>query len=87
MSCLGNFADLIAKIAYVTRFANVPHATKWLQLLIIPLAFGLTSFLGIVTTSASAVIFPDIGLIWNPLEVMNLFLINPETGFSGTLSD
>jgi len=38
------------------------------------MGFGLTSFIGIIAGSASAVIFPDVGAVWNPLELLRYFV-------------
>jgi nucleobase:cation symporter-1, NCS1 family len=38
------------------------------------MGFGLTSFIGIIAGSASAVIYPDKGATWNPLELLRDFI-------------
>jgi nucleobase:cation symporter-1, NCS1 family len=38
------------------------------------MGFGLTSFIGIIAGSASAVIYPEKGATWNPLELLRDFI-------------
>lgn len=44
------------------------------------MGFGLTSFIGIIAGSASAVIYPDKGATWNPLELLRDFITNGGEG-------
>ncbi|KAF4547790.1 Permease-like protein 3 [Elsinoe fawcettii] len=74
MSAVSNFATLIVNDPDFSRFAAEPSDAFLPQLLSIPVGFGLTSFIGIMVGSASAVIFPNSGPTWNPLELMRKFL-------------
>ncbi|KAF2222329.1 putative uridine permease Fui1 [Elsinoe ampelina] len=74
MSAVSNFATLIVNDPDFSRFATETSDAFLPQLLSIPISFGLTSFVGIMVGSASAVIFPNSGPTWNPLELMRKFL-------------
>lgn len=75
MSCMGNFAALIMNDPDFSRFARKPKDALWAQLLTIPIGFGITSFIGIIASSSSAVIFGG-EPIWNPLHLLGRFLEN-----------
>lgn len=74
MSAVSNFATLIVNDPDFARFANKPSAALWPQGITIPMGFGLTSFIGIIAGSASAVIYPGYGAVWNPLELLRFFI-------------
>lgn len=74
MSAVSNFATLIVNDPDFARFANKPSAALWPQAITIPMGFGLTSFIGIIAGSASAVIFPGYGAVWNPLDLLRFFI-------------
>ncbi|KAE8143281.1 permease for cytosine/purines, uracil, thiamine, allantoin-domain-containing protein [Aspergillus pseudotamarii] len=74
MSCLGNFATLIVNDPDFSRFARKPKDALWSQLLTIPIGFGVTSFIGIIASSSSAVIFGG-EMVWNPLDLLSKFLV------------
>ena len=42
------------------------------------MSFGVTSFIGIIVGSSSAVIYDK--PVWNPLDLLSYFLIDPNTG-------
>ncbi|RDW89862.1 nucleobase cation symporter-1 family protein [Aspergillus mulundensis] len=73
MSCMGNFAALIMNDPDFSRFARTPKDALWAQLFTIPIGFGITSFIGIIASSSSAVIFGG-DAIWNPLDLLGRFL-------------
>ncbi|KAL4786362.1 permease for cytosine/purines, uracil, thiamine, allantoin-domain-containing protein [Aspergillus varians] len=73
MSCMGNFAALIMNNPDFSRFARTPKDALWAQLFTIPVGFGITSFIGIIASSSSAVIFGG-SAIWNPLDLLGKFL-------------
>ncbi|PYI06873.1 uridine permease Fui1 [Aspergillus sclerotiicarbonarius CBS 121057] len=73
MSCLGNFATLIVNDPDFSRFSRTPKEALWSQLLTIPTGFGITSFIGIIVSSSSAVIFGG-DFVWNPLTLLGQFL-------------
>ncbi|KAH8426237.1 nucleobase cation symporter-1 family protein [Aspergillus melleus] len=73
MSCMGNFATLIVNDPDFSRFAYKPKDALWSQLFTIPVGFGITSFIGIIASSSSAVIFGG-EMVWNPLDLLNMFL-------------
>ena len=78
MSCLGNFATLIINDPDFSRFARKPSDAMWSQLLTIPVGFGITTFIGIIVTSSSSVIFNK--SVWDPLEVLGEFLEGASSG-------
>lgn len=79
MSCIGNFAALIMNDPDFSRFARTPKDALWSQLFTIPVGFGVTSFIGIIVSSSSSVIFND-GYTWNPLDLLGKFLDGASSG-------
>ncbi|XHG07008.1 hypothetical protein AWENTII_010177 [Aspergillus wentii] len=73
MSCMGNFATLIVNDPDFSRFARKPKDALWSQLFTIPIGFGITSFIGIIVSSSSQVIFGG-DMVWNPLDLLGMFL-------------
>lgn len=78
MSSIANFATLIVNDPDFARFARKPRDALWSQFITIPVGFAVTSFIGIIVSSSSAVIYGD--PIWNPLSLLSYFLVNPNTG-------
>jgi NCS1 family nucleobase:cation symporter-1 len=78
MSSIANFATLIVNDPDFARFARKPRDALWSQLFTIPIGFAITSFIGIIVSSSSTVIFGK--PIWNPLDLLESFL---EEGGSG----
>ena len=78
MSSIANFATLIVNNPDFTRFAQKPKNAFWPQLLTIPTGFAITSFIGIIVSSSSKVIFGT--AIWNPLDLLSQFLNNASSG-------
>lgn len=72
MSAIANFATLIVNDPDFARFARKPSDAFLPQLLTIPIGFAVTSFIGIIVSSSSKVIFGE--PIWNPLELLKSFL-------------
>jgi NCS1 family nucleobase:cation symporter-1 len=72
MSSIANFATLIVNDPDFARFATKPSDAFLPQLLTIPLGFAVTSFIGIIVSSSSVVIFGE--AIWNPLDLLESFL-------------
>ena len=79
MSSIANFATLIVNDPDFSRFARKPSDALWSQLFTIPIGFAVTSFIGIIVSSSSTVIFGG-EPIWNPLDLLEKFL---EEGGSG----
>jgi cytosine/uracil/thiamine/allantoin permease len=52
--------------------ASHPEAAVWPQLIAMPLGFSLVSFIGIIVSSSSTVIFGE--SIWNPIDLLGRFL-------------
>ena len=72
MSAIANFATLIVNDPDFARFARKPKDALWSQLITIPVGFAVTSFIGIIVSSSSSVIFGT--AIWNPLDLLQSFL-------------
>ncbi|KAL1896951.1 uracil permease [Ceratocystis pirilliformis] len=72
MSSIANFATLIVNDPDFTRFAAKPKDAFLPQLISIPLGFGITSFIGIIVSSSSTVIYGD--SIWDPLDLLERFI-------------
>jgi nucleobase:cation symporter-1, NCS1 family len=72
MSAIANFATLIVNDPDFARFAAKPSDALWSQLFTIPIGFAVTSFIGIIVSSSSAVIYGE--PIWNPLDLLSSFL-------------
>ena len=79
MSSIANFATLIVNDPDFARFAKTPRSALWSQLFTIPCGFAITSFIGIIVSSSSDVIFHD-GFIWNPLSLLGRFLDGASSG-------
>ncbi|KAF1994913.1 uracil permease [Amniculicola lignicola CBS 123094] len=74
MSAIANFATLIVNDPDFARFARKPRDAFWSQLITIPVGFAVTSFIGIIVSSSSTVIFGG-EPIWNPLDLLEKFLV------------
>lgn len=72
MSSIANFSTLIVNDPDYTRFATRPNDALWSQLFTIPLGFAITSLVGILVSSSSAIIYNE--AIWDPLELLGKFL-------------
>lgn len=72
MSGIANFAAPVANNADFARFASKPSDAFWPQLLTIPTGFAFTSFIGMIVSSSSTVIFGT--TIWNPLDLLSQIL-------------
>lgn len=73
MSSIGNFAALILNNADFSRFAQKPRDALWPQLAALPLGFAVTSFIGIIVSSSSTVIYGG-EPIWDPLALLERFV-------------
>ncbi|CAM1511707.1 Fc.00g092200.m01.CDS01 [Cosmosporella sp. VM-42] len=72
MSSIANFATLIVNDSDFSRFAGKPKDAIWSQVITIPVGFALTSFIGIIVSSSSTVIYGD--PIWDPLDLLEHFI-------------
>lgn len=73
MSSIANFATLIVNDPDFSRFARKPEDALWSQLLTIPLGFAVTSFIGIIVSSSSAVIYGG-DPVWDPTDLLERFI-------------
>jgi NCS1 family nucleobase:cation symporter-1 len=78
MSAIANFATLIVNDPDFARFARKPSDAFLPQLITIPVGFAVTSFIGIIVSSSSTVIFGK--SIWNPLDLLESFLNEKDAG-------
>lgn len=74
MNSIANFATLILNDPDFARFAKKPRDALWPQLFTIPVGFALTSFIGLIVSSSSKVIYGT--AIWNPLDLLSQFLLD-----------
>lgn len=72
MNCIANFAALVINNPDFARYARKPKDALWAQLITIPVGFAVTSFIGIIVSSSSSVIFNQ--PVWNPLTLLGMFL-------------
>lgn len=72
MNCIANFAALIINNPDFARYSRKPKDAVWSQLVTIPVSFAVTSFIGIIATSSSKLIFGQ--EVWNPLTLLGMFL-------------
>jgi NCS1 family nucleobase:cation symporter-1 len=72
MSSISNFATLIVNASDFSRFAQKPKDALWSQLITIPMGFAITSFIGIMVSSASTTLYGK--AIWNPLDLLDEFI-------------
>ncbi|KAH6634656.1 permease for cytosine/purines, uracil, thiamine, allantoin-domain-containing protein [Chaetomium sp. MPI-SDFR-AT-0129] len=79
MSSIANFATLIVNDPDFSRFATKPRDALWSQLFTIPIGFAVTSFIGIIVSSSSTIIYGG-DPIWDPLELLEKFLDDGNSG-------
>ncbi|KAG8886495.1 hypothetical protein FRB97_003006, partial [Tulasnella sp. 331] len=76
MSCVSNMATLITNAPDFASRAHRPRDAVWPQIIGIPLGFSLVSFLGIIVSSSSQVIYGE--PVWSPIDLLgNLLNDNP----------
>jgi NCS1 family nucleobase:cation symporter-1 len=73
MTSIANFATLIVNDPDFSRFAGKPKDALWSQLLTVPIGFAVTSFIGIIVSSSSTVIYGG-DPIWDPLVLLERFI-------------
>ncbi|KAH7319845.1 permease for cytosine/purines, uracil, thiamine, allantoin-domain-containing protein [Stachybotrys elegans] len=78
MSSIANFATLIVNDPDFSRFARKPKDALWSQLITIPTGFAITSFIGIIVSSSSTIIYDE--AIWDPLELLGRFIDDGGSG-------
>ncbi|KAK5988003.1 Uracil permease [Cladobotryum mycophilum] len=72
MSSIANFSTLVINDSDFTRFARKPGDAFWSQLIAIPISFAITSFIGIIVSSSSTIIYKE--PIWDPLVLLGRFI-------------
>ncbi len=78
MSSIANFSTLIINDCDFTRFARKPRDALWSQLITLPISFAVTSFIGIIVSSSSTVIYGE--TIWDPLRLLEMLLDDGGSG-------
>ncbi|EED21556.1 uridine permease Fui1, putative [Talaromyces stipitatus ATCC 10500] len=78
MSSIANFATLIVNDPDFSRFSKKKTSSLWSQLFAIPIGFAITSFIGIIASSSSTVIYGE--TIWSPLTLLQRFLEGASSG-------
>jgi NCS1 family nucleobase:cation symporter-1 len=68
MSSIANFSTLIINDCDFSRFARKPSDALWSQLFTLPVSFAVTSFIGIIVSSSSTIIYNE--TIWDPLHLL-----------------
>ncbi|KAK3390142.1 uracil permease-like protein [Podospora didyma] len=79
MSSIANFATLIVNDPDFSRFAGKPKDALWSQLFTIPTGFAVTSFIGIIVSSSSTIIYGG-DPIWDPLVLLERFIDDGGSG-------
>ncbi|KAI8075275.1 permease for cytosine/purines, uracil, thiamine, allantoin-domain-containing protein [Gongronella butleri] len=67
--CMGNMAALIVNTPDFTRYSTKPSDITYSQLITMPLGFFLTSFIGIIVTSAAQHLYGE--ALWNPIDILD----------------
>lgn len=74
MSCISNMATLVTNAPDFASRAKYPAAAGLPQLISVPLGFSIVSFIGIIVSSSSQVIFGE--PVWSPIDLLGKFLDN-----------
>ena len=83
MSCISNMATLAVNAPDFASRAKTPSAAALPQLIAMPLGFIIVSFMGIIVSSSSTVIYGQ--SIWNPIDLLGKFL-DPDANGKGPSS-
>ncbi|KAF5368886.1 hypothetical protein D9758_003106 [Tetrapyrgos nigripes] len=72
MSCISNMVTLLTNAPDFSSRASTPSAAILPQLLSVPLTFSIVSFMGIIVSSSSTMIYNE--TIWDPIKLLDRFL-------------
>ncbi|KAF7968336.1 hypothetical protein HWV62_30959 [Athelia sp. TMB] len=72
MSCISNMATLVTNAPDFASRARTPSAALWPQLIAVPFAFSIVSFIGIIVGSSSEVLYGT--PVWSPIDLLGMFL-------------
>ena len=78
MSCISNMATLTVNAPDFASRAKTPSAAALPQLIAMPFGFIIVSFMGIIVSSSSTVIYGQ--SIWNPIDLLGKFLDSDADG-------
>lgn len=83
LSCMsavtGSWATLACNIPDFSRYARSSKG-QYIQLPFLPIIFTVCGVMGIVTTSATIIIWPEGGFLWNPLDIIAHWQENGHAG-------
>ncbi|KAF8330117.1 permease for cytosine/purines, uracil, thiamine, allantoin-domain-containing protein [Amanita rubescens] len=71
-TCISTWSTLIMNATDFSSRATTPSAALFPQLFSVPITFSLVSFLGLVVSSSSVVIYGE--AIWSPMALLDRFL-------------
>ncbi|KIJ55807.1 hypothetical protein M422DRAFT_24323 [Sphaerobolus stellatus SS14] len=74
MSCVSNMATLVVNAPDFASRATTPSAAVLPQLISVPIGFSLVSFIGIIVSSSSQVIYGE--AVWSPIDLLGRLLDN-----------
>lgn len=74
MSCISNMATLVVNAPDFASRATTPGAAVIPQLISVPIGFSMVSFLGIIVSSSSTVIFGE--AVWSPIDLLNRWAVS-----------
>jgi NCS1 family nucleobase:cation symporter-1 len=69
MSCISNMATLVVNAPDFASRATTPGAAVLPQLIAVPVGFSMVSFLGIIVSSSSSVIYGE--AVWSPIDLLD----------------
>ncbi|KII87587.1 hypothetical protein PLICRDRAFT_640728 [Plicaturopsis crispa FD-325 SS-3] len=72
MSCISNMATLVTNAPDFASRAKTPSAALLPQLIAVPIAFSLVSFIGLIVSSSSQTLYGE--AIWSPIDLLGKFL-------------
>lgn len=78
MTSLDNFATLILNAPDFARFSKTKRSSIYSQLIFIPVVYSILGIIGILITSAAFHMYQV--NYWNPLDILNRFLDNYNSG-------
>ncbi|CAG8632396.1 10992_t:CDS:1, partial [Acaulospora colombiana] len=61
-------ATLVVNAPDFASRATTPSAAVWPQILSVPIGFSMVSFLGIIVSSSSTVIYGE--AVWSPIDLL-----------------
>lgn len=72
MSCISNKVTLVTNAPDFSSRARYPSAAVYPQLLTMPLTYTILSFMGVLVSSSSTVLYGK--AVWSPVDLLGMFL-------------